>query len=98
MKGNVVKLGTVLRKVRKHRDLSLQELANKAGVSAATISLVERNHRYPSLQVLEEMCLALGVPRTFVLFACELNQLEFNYPGFTENSENLIFSVLYPRS
>ena len=40
-------LGERIRELREERDLSLRELAGKIGVSAAFMSDVELNRRYP---------------------------------------------------
>ncbi len=54
------KLGTILRKYRKQRNVTLQELADKTGLSTAYISLLERNINSPTLKNLNAICQALN--------------------------------------
>lgn len=53
--------GTRLRQLRKGKKLSLQELAKKSGVSAATISQIERDNVDPTMTTLYKICTALNV-------------------------------------
>lgn len=60
-------LGARLRKLRRAANLSLNELANKAGVSVGMISQIERGLSNPSVRTLERLRQALGVPLTTLL-------------------------------
>ena len=53
-------LGERIRELREERDLSLRELAGKIGVSAAFMSDVELNRRYPADKHLPAIARALG--------------------------------------
>jgi len=55
-------LGVQLRQVRKTRGLSLQQLAEPAGLSIALISKVERGITAPSLRSLRRLCEGLEIP------------------------------------
>lgn len=50
-----------LKKLRKERELTQFQLAKKAGVSQAFISDLEAKKKSPTLEVLEKICLSLGV-------------------------------------
>lgn len=54
-------LGTRLRQLRKERDLSQRNLADRAGVSANAISLIERDEISPSVATLQRLAVALSV-------------------------------------
>ncbi|HEX2140255.1 MAG TPA: cupin domain-containing protein [Woeseiaceae bacterium] len=54
-------LGAELRTLRTHRGLSQRQLALRAGVSNATVSLIEHGRTDPSLGLLKRILDALGV-------------------------------------
>lgn len=53
--------GAKIRQLRKSKKLSLTELAQKSGVSAATISQIERDNVDPTMTTLYKICTALDV-------------------------------------
>ncbi|HEY63717.1 MAG TPA: cupin domain-containing protein [Caldilineae bacterium] len=57
-------VGARLRELRRARGLSLRDLAAASGVSANTISLVERGRSSPSVATLHRLTRALDVPIT----------------------------------
>lgn len=54
-------VGQKLRRRRHDRNLSLQDLAKAAGVSVGMLSQIERDRANPSLRVLTQIRIALGV-------------------------------------
>lgn len=58
-------LGSRLKKIRSERGLSQRELADRAGISANAISLIERNENSPSVATLQSLATALGVKISF---------------------------------
>ena len=59
--------GKVLKQARARRKLTQVELAKKVGVHKMTISKFERGDRQPSMQMLQRLAKALGVPVTALL-------------------------------
>lgn len=57
--------GEKLRFYRESRNLSLKELAGKAGISVGILSQVERGINSPSLRTLSKVRTALGLPSSF---------------------------------
>mgnify|MGYP006277303049 CR=1 FL=1 len=55
-------IGKELRKARNSAGLSQEELAHKAGVHRTYISLLERDKKSPTLEVLFRLCAALDIP------------------------------------
>ena len=55
-------LGDQIRSIRKRQEITLKELAEKAGLSIGYISQIERNLTDPSLSTLRKISGALGVP------------------------------------
>ncbi len=82
-------LGTRLRSVREERGLSQRELARRAGVTNATISLIEKNRSSPSVSSLKKVL--DGIPMTLAeFFALELppeDQIFFRAAELPEFSE-----------
>lgn len=54
-------LGTILRRERKERKLTLKQVSEKAGISEGFLSQVENNVNYPSVNTLLEICGAIGI-------------------------------------
>lgn len=55
------RLGSRLRHLRAQRDLTIAQLAQKAGVSSGMISQIERGNANPSIKTLQRLRAALGV-------------------------------------
>ena len=60
-------LGDVLRGIRQRQGRTLREVSSEAQVSLGYLSEVERGQKEASSELLEAICLALGVPLWFVL-------------------------------
>ncbi|WAT02615.1 helix-turn-helix domain-containing protein [Rouxiella chamberiensis] len=60
-------IGLRLKKMRKARNLTISELAAQAGVSAGTISQIERNLTNPTIRMLEQLRQVFNVPLTYFL-------------------------------
>ncbi|CAH1658885.1 helix-turn-helix domain-containing protein [Chelatococcus asaccharovorans] len=61
VEGDTRQIGERLRILRAERDLTILELAAKAGVSAGIISQIERGNSNPSMKTLQRLRAALGV-------------------------------------
>lgn len=55
-------VGGVVRAIRTHRSLTLDELSAETGISTSHLSLIERNKREPSLSNLGMLAEAFGLP------------------------------------
>jgi transcriptional regulator with XRE-family HTH domain len=63
----VVYIGEKLKEARTKRLLTQEELAEKAGVSAATVVNIERNNQEPHFRTIRKLANALDVdPTTFL--------------------------------
>ena len=60
-------IGARVRALRQARGFSVNSLASAAGVSAGIVSQIERERANPSLNTIEKICTALGVPTDAVL-------------------------------
>ena len=63
----VVYIGEKLKEARTKRLLTQEELAEKAGVSAATVVNVERNNQEPHFRTIRKFAKALDVDPTELL-------------------------------
>lgn len=62
MQGNTVfKISSKIKEIRKNKSITIQELANKAGVSKGLISQIENNRTIPSLPVLINIISSLEI-------------------------------------
>lgn len=57
-------LGNRLRELRRQQSLSLRALAEKSGLSANTLSLIENGKTSPSVSTLQQIAMALNIPIT----------------------------------
>ncbi len=57
-----IKLGPLLRAIRNSRNLTIKDVASKAGVSSSLLSQIERNRISPSLDTLLQLLEVYGVP------------------------------------
>jgi transcriptional regulator with XRE-family HTH domain len=62
-----------LRKYRKHRNISQMALAEKCSTSTAYIGQIEIGNRFPSLDMIEKIAVALQI-RPYLLFWDEPNE------------------------
>jgi transcriptional regulator with XRE-family HTH domain len=63
----VVYIGEKLKEIRIQRLLTQEELAEKAGVSAATVVNVERNNQEPHFRTIRKLAKALEIEPTELL-------------------------------
>ncbi len=75
-------LGREMRRVRKTRGLSLEEVARRAGVSTGLVSQIERGIVSPSIRSLRQLSKALDVPVSWFFHADE--------PGFQKDSDLIV--------
>jgi transcriptional regulator with XRE-family HTH domain len=57
----VVKIGTQVKKVRERALLTQEELAERAGIGAATLNRIERDRVEPHFRTIRKIAKALGV-------------------------------------
>ncbi len=63
-----MKIGTILKQLRNSKSLTLEELAEKAELSVAYISCLERDKRNLNFKSLELISKALEVPLPVIVF------------------------------
>lgn len=84
-------LGNRLRELRRQQGLSLRALAEKSGLSANTLSLIENGKTSPSVATLQQIGLALNIPIT-AFFESKTNREPVIY---TQKSQRA--SIAFPQ-
>jgi transcriptional regulator with XRE-family HTH domain len=64
-------LGRELRSARLRADLTQEQLAASAGLDRAYVSLLENDHKSPTVDTLLRLCRALGTPASELLARVE---------------------------
>ena len=78
-------LGNAIKLLRTRQGLKQPQLAEKAGISASYLSLLERGKRDPSFSTVEQIASALGVPVSILVFlAASDNELAGMSPELRE--------------
>src|SRR5258708_22139498 len=70
------RLGETVRLLRQRAGLSIQDVANRTGLSTGMISQLERARAMPSVRTLRLLSLALDVPISYFFEASEAGQPE----------------------
>ena len=63
-----MKFGSALKEVRKMKKISQGELAKKLEISQTYLSLLEKNVKQPSFELLERISDSLGLPVYYFMF------------------------------
>ncbi|MCB9355636.1 MAG: helix-turn-helix transcriptional regulator [Lewinellaceae bacterium] len=63
-----MKLGSVIQEIRRKRDISQGDLAKQLNISQTYLSQIEGDKKTPSMDMLQEISTALGVPVYYLMF------------------------------
>ncbi len=74
-----MKVGKILQRIRKAKKYSQTDIAVSSDMSSATLSGIENDNQACSLEQLRLICVALGVPPSYVIFEAEGSGTR-NYP------------------
>ena len=67
-------LGEELRRAREAADMTQEQVAASAGIDRPHLSLLENNHKSPTVDTLVRICRALGVPASEILARVERSE------------------------
>jgi transcriptional regulator with XRE-family HTH domain len=94
------RIGPAIRRLRRMNELTLDDLASRAGISASHLSRLERGQTLPSFQVLSEIAHVLGEDVDhFVQLESEVTTLDTEFRdllqshGFSEDLQNELMST-----
>ncbi|MBV8125970.1 MAG: helix-turn-helix transcriptional regulator [Paucibacter sp.] len=86
-----MEIGHALKICRSAKKLSLDELAERAGLSQSYLSMIESGKREPTLSSIDKVAKALGVPTPIILFlASDKGELQ----GLDEETTNRLSAVV----
>lgn len=90
--GNIImEIGHALKICRSSRKLSLDDVADRSGLSQSYISMIESGKREPTLSSLEKIAKALAVPTLILMFlAADKDELQ----GLDEETSRLLSTAL----
>lgn len=99
-----IKLGTQIRKMRIMLELTLTELAKRAGISKSYLSSIEANDKMPDIKILFKICQGIDIePHELMLKAYFENKngvtescWDNNYSKIKKSLE-IVESKLYPK-
>lgn len=90
-------IGQVIMRVRKERNMTRRELAEKVGKSVSFTSLLERGCRNPSMTTIVEYAKALNIPLPVLVHAAypdysleckdQMDKLALDNPGFVLHND-----------
>ncbi len=63
----MTKVGTILKKERRKKGLTQEELGKSLGVSGSTVSMIERGDRMPSVELLEAISDFFNIDMDYVI-------------------------------
>jgi len=85
-------IGTNIRKLRKEKKLTQEQLAKKIGITSFHLLGLEKGNRTPSIKLLEKIAVALEVPPYFLLIEPEGSAWSHN---FSHSSQSVSSSNPY---
>ena len=71
MRPEAIVVGAVIRRLRKERGLSQEDVAFESGVDRSFLSHIERGLQQPSISILFRIAEALGTPASTILAEAE---------------------------
>lgn len=91
-------IGQSIRKLRKNKLMNQEEFASSVGITQPYLSLIEKGHKKPSLEVLEQMADILNTPLPVLFwFAIEREDVDekkqYVYDTLKPSIDNLINEV-----
>jgi transcriptional regulator with XRE-family HTH domain len=91
-------LGKVIRLCRNQKDMSLEALSSKAGISVSYLSLLERGKRDPNFSTLEKISSGLDVPVSILVFLAAKEELNKVSPELADKLANISLSLIQASS
>ncbi len=91
-------LGKAIRVCRIQRELSQKELAERARLSTAYVSHLERNERDPSLSTVESIADALNLPLSILVFLAADGEITSLSPALREKLSDAALSLMHEKT
>lgn len=84
-----MKIGQVIRKIRKEKRATLEDVALTAGTDPGNLSKVERNLQQPTPDMLENVASALGFPVSSLYLIAEQSTAPYGISGSKQNIQQV---------
>lgn len=84
-----MKIGQVIRKIRKEKGATLEAVALTAGTDPGNLSKVERNLQQPTPEMLESVAKALGLPVSSLYLIAEQASPPYEITGTKEEIKQI---------
>ncbi|HDS4101805.1 TPA: helix-turn-helix domain-containing protein [Proteus mirabilis] len=90
----MLNIGLAMKKCRDARNLTLQEMAEKSGLTKSYLSRIENSQRDPTISALEKISLALDIPLNLLILLSE-DDKDNRFNDINEILKSTIMDVLY---
>lgn len=87
-------IGKAIRLCRNQKDMSLEALSSKAGISVSYLSLLERGKRDPNISILERISSGLNIPVSILVFLAAKDELNKVSPELADKLANISLSLI----
>lgn len=95
MTDNTLQYGDIIRKIRKKKKMTQQDLANKVNIGKTAISNYETGYSMPSTSILTKIAQAFGMTLIeFLSYEKEYEIGSFNMPRFNQPTNDMIVPYL----
>ena len=92
----MLNIGLAMKKCRDAKNLTLQEMAEKSGLTKSYLSRIENSQRDPTISALEKISLALDIPLNLLILLSEDEDDKNNrFNDINEILKSTIMDVLY---
>jgi transcriptional regulator with XRE-family HTH domain len=87
-------IGKAIRLCRTQKEMSLDDLSSKVGISVSYLSLLERGKRDPNFSVLEKISVGLNVPVSILVFLAAKDELNEVSPDLADKLAKLSLNLI----
>ena len=95
MTDNTLQYGDIIKKIRKKKKMTQQDLANKVNIGKTAISNYETGYSMPSTSILTKIAQAFGMTLIeFLSYEKEYEISNFNMPRFNQPTNDMIVPYL----
>ncbi|HEM7507399.1 TPA: helix-turn-helix transcriptional regulator [Providencia rettgeri] len=92
----MLNIGLAMKQCRDAKNLTLQEMAEKSGLTKSYLSRIENSQRDPTISALEKISLALDIPLNILILLSEVEDEKDNrFNDINEILKSTIMDVLH---
>ncbi len=90
----MLNIGLAMKQCRDAKNLTLQEMAEKSGLTKSYLSRIENSQRDPTISALEKISLALDIPLNILILLSE-DEKDNRFNDINEILKSTIMDVLH---